>query len=421
MALGRSKKRMDTLQFLTHIAILLLIGIACSMLAKRLRIPQILLLVFAGIGLSRLTREGQPYFQFDPGFLMSISVLTLVMLVFDGSSRFKLRTLDSLAMYSLRVVILFAVFNILFLAAAASFIFDVTNLFLCLIFAAVMSGTDAGSVMSLFKGSSSKVIEMLKVESVLNTPLMVLIPFILLDLMELGTGSFNSILEQAQPFLQQIITGVGTGVVVGLIIFRAMRRYHHDSLSPIILVASTLLTYILAENLGGNGVLAISELGVFFGNFYVKGKEAMQEFSQTLAGSLEILVFMLIGFIIPIDITLDFFLKSLLLFMIMLILRSAAIWIAFYNDHLNAKEKVFMSLNCAEGIGVAVVAFMLSRETISKYVVTGSGDLMLQSTMLSTLPGADDILMLMVLFMIYSIIISAVASRFSGFFLGKEE
>ena len=88
---------------------------------------------------------------------------------------------------------------------------------LSLLFAAVMSGTDPGAVLSLFQAKSNKITEILKFESVINTPFIVLIPFILLDLMEFESAFLTNFLGQFFSFLQQIITGVGTGVVIAMV------------------------------------------------------------------------------------------------------------------------------------------------------------------------------------------------------------
>ncbi|MBN2423353.1 cation:proton antiporter [Candidatus Woesearchaeota archaeon] len=410
---------MNPLQYLTDLTVVLLIGLICGMISRKLQLPNMLLLLLAGMGLSRLKYNGNLVFDFSHGFLISISVLTLVMIVFDGSSRFKLKELNTFSKFALKVVIIFLILNLTILGVATSYLFNIKNVFLCLIFAAVMSGTDPGAVLTLFKNSTNKVIELLKIESVLNTPIIVLIPFIILDLMELNVNVFSTFVEQVNPFLQQIITGVGTGIVIGIIVFRAMKKFYSENLSPLILITAALLTYILAESLGGNGVLGVSILGIFFGNFYVKEKEVLQEFSSMLASSLEILVFILIGFIVPISIGVDFFLKSMLLFILLIFLRFIAIYLAYLNDHINLKEKIFMSLNATKGIAVAVVAFILSKEKISKYILQ-DGVRTLTSFDLIEINGTSTLITLMILFIIYSMILASISTKFSKYFIRKK-
>ncbi len=410
---------MEPLQYLSNLSLLFLIGILLSFISSKLKVPNILLLLLTGLGLAQIRYQGSTIFAFSPNFLISISVLTLVMIVFDGSSRFKLRELDSLSKYALRLVIFFLFMNMFILSVATSFLFDIQNAILCLIFAAVMSGTDPGSVMSLFKSTSNKILDLLKIESVLNTPIIVLIPFILLDLMQFEVSVLSTFIQQINPFLQQVITGVGTGVVIGLLVFRGMKKFYSEKLSPLILITAALFTYILSETLGGNGVLGVSILGVFFGNFYVKEKEVLQEFSTMLSSSLEILVFLLIGFIVPINITLDFLLKSLLLFLIMILLRMISVFMIHLDGQATIKERIFMGLNCSKGIAVAVVAFILLNEDVKKTFFL-NGQQIVQMIPLVDFPGTTDIITLMVLFMLYSIILASVTSVFSEFFIKKK-
>ena len=216
--------------------------------------------------------------------------------------------------------------------------------------------------------------------------------------------------------MQQIITGLGTGVFFGIIVFRFMRKFYSDKLSPLTLITSSLLTYILAENLGGNGVLAVTVFGIFFGNVRVKKKLELKGFSTMLSKVLEILVFILIGFLLPINIGLPFIIRSLLLFAIMIILRFATLEIIYLHGDLNLKERIFMSLNCSKGIAVAVVAFILSNYVLNLPVIV-EGVKTINQVPLITYAGGKIILDLMILFLLYSIILSSLMAKFSQYFI----
>ncbi|MBN1503123.1 cation:proton antiporter [Candidatus Woesearchaeota archaeon] len=399
---------MEPLVFLTNLTVLLLIGLICGVVSRKLKIPNMLLLILSGIFLSNMTINSQPIVQLSQGFLLSTSILTLVMLVFDGSSRFKLKELDTYSELAVKTVVVFLVLNLLILSTAVYFLFNLQNPLIALLFAAVMSGTDPGSVLTLFKTKSNRIVEILKFESVINTPIIVLIPFLILDLIKLEVNIVSEFLDRIVPFLQQIITGVGTGIVVGIVVFKFMKKVYSKQLSPLTMITAALLTYILAEQLGGNGVLAVTVLGVFFGNIYVKEKESLQEFSSMLSNSLEILVFILVGFILSISVEPMFILKSILLFVIMIAIRFIAMQIVYLEDHMNFKERLFMAVNCTKGIAVAVVAFMLSKSVI-KY----RGEM----TDLILISGMSEVISLMVLFIIYSIILSSIFVRFSKKFI----
>ena len=220
-----------------------------------------------------------------------------------------------------------------------------------------MSGTDPAAVLSMLKNVKNNVFEFLELEALLNTPLVVLLPFIILDLKralkdELVISTF---IEQLAPLLQQFVVGIGSGVLVGLIMFKFMRRQYSVVLSPLAVVTSALLAYIIAENMGGNGVLAVTSMGLLFGNVYLKQKFQLQEFASVFSNSLEILVFVLIGIMIAIPFSFEFFIKSIMLFIFYLLIRFSAIMFSLRGMNFTFKEKVFMSLSVQKGIAVAVV------------------------------------------------------------------
>jgi len=388
------------LPLLTYLAIILLVGLLTSIVSQKLRIPNILLLLFIGIGLGRMNYKGSPLIEFPELFMTGISILALVMIVFDSSSRFSLKKVDYFSVHTLWLSIVFLVFNLIFLTALTMLIFNVESIFLALVFAALMSGTSPAVVLSMFKNVKNKVFDFLGLESLLNTPLVVLIPFIILDLKtalkdELIIATF---IDQLVPLLQQFVVGVGAGVLIGLIMFKFMRKAYSVVLSPLAVITSALLAYTIAENLNGNGVLAVTSMGLLFGNVYLKQKFQLKEFASVFSNSLEILVFVLIGIVITIPYSIDFLIKSLILFILYLLIRFSSIIFSLRGMNFTFKEKIFMSLNVQKGIAVAVVVFSIATLNIE---------------------GIQIILNLTLTFMLYSIILSSVVLRMVKFFVNN--
>jgi len=85
---------MEALFYLTSLAILLVIGILCTILSEKLKLPNILLLLIAGIIIGHINYNGQALIEFSPIFLTCMGILALVMIIFDSSSRLKLKEFD---------------------------------------------------------------------------------------------------------------------------------------------------------------------------------------------------------------------------------------------------------------------------------------------------------------------------------------
>lgn len=388
----------DALSILTGIALVLLGGLIVTIISNKLKISNVLLLIILGMGFRAINYNGAPIFEFSSTFLLAISILALAMITFDGASRFKLKEVDEFSGDAVKVFLWFVFTNIILITTFTLVLFfpdfSIKYIIISLIFAVMMAATDPAAIFSMMKGKINKVIEVLEIESIINTPFIVIIPFVLLDFLD-ATGSgqlFNSFIEQIVPFIQQIIVGVGTGVVVGIIIFKAMKKVYHHQLSPLAIIVATLLAYVMAENLGGNGVLSVATMGLLFGNVYVKEKFFLKEFSSIFSNSLEILVFVMIGFIVAIDFTTSFFINSTILFIILVLARWFAITFALREKGYELKEKLFMTFNMPKGIAVAAVVFSLSMRSIE---------------------GLSVIIDLVLIFMIYSLILSTVVDLFA--------
>jgi len=273
------------------------------------------------------------------------------------------------------------------------------NLFYALVFSSIISGTDPASVFIMLQNKSNKVLEFLRIEGILNTPIIVLLPFILLDVLNQLLNKTSITLEaHLAAILTQILVGIGAGIVVGIIFFKGMKRFSQQT-SGLTLICSALLAFILAENLGGNGVLAVAVLGFMFGAFYISKKEVLQEFNGMLSNSLEILVFIILGFIVQINMNLTFILNSFLIFLLLIITRFIAFTLTLPKDKYSIKEKIFMTLIMPKGIAVAVLIVALSFLENPQIII-------INNLLLATL--------------LYSLIISTIVSKFSEKFINMK-
>lgn len=406
---------MAAIEIVTGLTVVLLLGLLVSLISKRLRIPNVLFLLVLGFVLGLFTMGGKQLFYFEPDLLLGLSIIALAIIVFYGASSFEFRALDSNSTVVLRLVSIFLVLNLGVLTIVFNWLsfgyFSLSTVLLSVIFAALMSGTDAATVLSIFKDKTNNVLDFLKIEAVFNTPLTVLIPFLILDLLENIHFDQNSVVNtlaiSISPFLLNILVGIGAGVLVGLIMLRALRKFYHASLSPVIMVTSALLSYVLAENLSGNGVIAAATLGMFFGNFAIRQKESLQEFNLQLSSILEILVFVMVGLIININLQPIALFQAFILFLIMVIIRWVSLLLSLPKDQFSHRERTFIILNMPKGLAVAVVILTIG--------VTLLNNATLASTVLAD--GLQQVLDMAVLVTILSLIVTSIMSILSKKFI----
>ncbi len=315
--------------------------------------------------------------------MSSLAILALALIVFDGTARIRLRELDTFSVRAINLVVVFTVLLLTLFSTAVHYILG-TPWWISILFAAVMTGTSAEAVLpSAGKGKAGTLI---KLESVFNDTVNVVLPFLIVDLIQNVTSqNFSGIMTQLTPVIMQIIVGIGTGVFTGIILFKLVQHVYAEVYSPLAVIVAALLAYVLAENLGGSGVLSVTALGLFFGNAYVKEKITLLSVESVIAKALYILVFILAGLVINIPLTREFFFTSATLFGIYCAIRFLAVWLSTRST--NVHDLIYMTLATSKGITTTAVLFALSTLNIQ---------------------GIGMLLEMAFAFILYSIIISAI-------------
>ncbi|MBD3304200.1 hypothetical protein GF343_03575 [Candidatus Woesearchaeota archaeon] len=395
----------EALSILTAISVVLLIGVLFSLLAKRLNLPEILVLILVGIVFGFLTYQGKPLIQFPTTFLTAVSLLALALIVFDSSSKLRLKELDTFSIKALKFVGILTVLSLVVFTLATKLLLGIP-IVLALLFVTITLGTSPDIVLSILQEAKNKVIAILKLESVFNTPLNVLLPFVIIDFTQ-GQSQISGVVELIVPFLTKFVVGIGAGIFVGIILFKVMQKRYSPLYSPLAVIIASLLAYVLAENLHGNGVLAVITLGIFFGNVSVREKAEVLSVESVLTKAFFIFVFILLGLTIKIPLTAEFFIRSLLLFAAYLLVRYIAVIASFRKEKLKPREIWFITLNAPKGISTAAVVFLLAI-----YNTPGT---------IYYIPGISIVLDVTLAFILYSIILSTVVSSFKDkFFIAKK-
>ncbi len=388
----------DALTIITTIAVLLFVGVVCSWISSKIKIPDVLLLLITGILFGATSYKGQPLIQFPELFLISIAILALALIVFDSTARWRIKELDALSLQAMKITIVTIIFQIILFSLAAYYLLGIAG-WLAILFATILCGTGPEVLLPLVT-KKNKALSILKLESLFNTPLTVIFPFIVIELMQNVKGQLmTSLIDQLVPFIMKFIVGLGAGVFVGIILFKIMQKSYTSVYSSLAVIIAALLSYVLAENLGGSGVLAVTALGLFFGKTLEKQRETLLSVEGALAKALYILVFILLGLIVHLPLTKEFILNSLMMFGIYLLIRFIAILVSMRKEH-NLKEKIFLTLNSPKGIATATVVFIIAVYNIE---------------------GMRLILDMTLAIVLYSLVLSSIIMALNKFFIGQND
>jgi len=351
---------MAALPVLTSLGLVLLLGVICVFISNKMRVPSMLLLLASGILIGYLELDGRQILNLPQEFYASLGIVAAILILFEGAANYDFRKMDSVSSLSLNLIMVFLLINAVFMTIAIHLIGGV-DLRAAVLFAIIMVGTSQDIVKSLFNDMSTKLMHILRWESSLNTALVILLSFIMLDFVEtvnLPIMLFQ-VVNQLVEFAQLIIVGLGAGVLVGLVVFRAMRQLYSKQLSPIALVSASLLTFALAEHLGGDGIVAVSTLALVFGNIAIKKRQHLDEFIVSFGSFFHVLIFVLLGVLIRVPWNSQFAITSITLYVIFLLVRYVSLALVFKGD-FNYKQYLFMALNIPKGVATAVILFILA-------------------------------------------------------------
>lgn len=390
---------MQSLMLLTNLSVVLVVGVLAAILAERLRIPRILALLIAGVVLGVLRYNNQQLITFPESFIVVMALLTLILVVFEGTSRIRIREVDKPSSKALKLVLVNIVLNLVLLTPIIILLFlhsfDIRNILIASSFSILASGTDVAAVFAILQKKSYKTkkwFDILKIESIINTPIVVVIPLIILEVVKniSSEGFVNAFITQLPNVVQSFVVGLGSGVFVGIIIIKALRHTHKVLTAQLGLLTAAIVTYVLSENFQGDGVIAVATLGIMFATVSMRHKEEIRRFNTTASLLFEIIVFTLLGLVIPLPKTGLFLFLSLTIFGVLLVIRLLSVHISLSKE-ANPREKLFLALESPKGIAVGVVTL---------------------SILFSNIIGVRILSSLILSFIIYSLVLSSIVSLY---------
>lgn len=141
------------------------------------------------------------------------------------------------------------------------------NYIYCLLFGALISPTDPIAVLGILKEANApKKLEVKIVgESLFNDGVGVVVFLVIFKIAQKGIGSVDAG-EVGLLFLEEVVGGIGLGLVTGWLTFRLMKVIDHYETEVIITLALVMGLSGLAHYLHVSGPLAVVVAGIFIGN-----------------------------------------------------------------------------------------------------------------------------------------------------------
>lgn len=343
------------------IAALVGVGILLHHPSRTFGIPS--LLIFMGVGLT--LGNGEFNFVYDDLALTSlVGSIALNIIVFVGGLNTPMANVRVAYKEGGILSTLGVMLTTLILAFLVSFVLDLP-LLLCLLFAAIVSSTDAAAVFSILQSKKLKLKEktdtILEFESATNDPV-ALILVVLLTEMALSSDAAVSLGSIGIELFIQIFSAL---VIAGLVGALSVWLLNHIKLEeygliPVFILCGFVLATYGAEFVGGNILLASYVYGVVVGNGVKRGREVSKHFFNSVSWLAQALMFIVLGLqIFPQQLFDVFWLSLIPALMLVFVARPLAVQLCYLLfPKATWKKRLFISAIGLKGATPIVFALI---------------------------------------------------------------
>jgi len=350
------------------IAALIGVGILLHHPSRTFGIPS--LLIFMGVGL--LFGNGEFNFVYDNFALTSlVGGVALNIIVFVGGLNTSTESVRIAYREGGILSTLGVLLTTLFFSLLLSLVLDLSFIH-CLLFAAIVSSTDAAAVFSILQSKKIKLKEqtdtVLEFESATNDPI-ALILVVLLTSLALAPDTPISAAQVSIELAEQIFIALFIAFIVGRVSVWLLNhiKLEEYGLIPVFILASFVLATYGSESAGGNILLASYVVGVVIGNRLNRGKEITKHFFSSLSWLAQALMFIALGLQIFPHQLFHVFLSSLLpAVMLIFVARPLAVQICYlFFPKASWKKRLYISSIGLKGATPLVFALIPAAAGVS--------------------------------------------------------
>jgi potassium/hydrogen antiporter len=284
-------------------AIILAVGTLCGLLARKLKLPDVVVFLVTGL----LVGPGALGI-IDVGASSTLNQIILIFgssyILFDGGASLRFKVLKDVWITIVTMSTLGVVISALATAVFAFYILHVPVI-VALLLGACLASTDPATLVPVFRQIKIKdrVAQTVMSESAFNDAMGAIVTFAVLGV-AMGQGEF-SLSHSLLDLLKQAGIGIILGGVLG---YLAAMFIAHEKLgflseyAPLVTLMAVIGAYLSADGLNASGFMAVFVFGMMIGNkdsfgFAMKEHELrqMEEFVMTTALIMRMFIFILLG------------------------------------------------------------------------------------------------------------------------------
>jgi cell volume regulation protein A len=340
----------------------LLLSVLGAVLARRVRVP--VLVLFLGLGML-LGSDGPGGIYFDDAALTrTIGVLGLIAILFEGGLTADWRQVRRVLVPALLLSTVGVVITAAIVGVAARWLFDLSWPASFLL-GAVVGSTDAAAVFATlrFVNLQRRTASLLEAESGLNDPAAVALTLGLIAWLTKPAYGFDDI---ALLLVRQLGLGAVVGISLGWLASRTLPRLPSElaPFAPVASVAAASLAYGVAAELGASGFLSVYIVALFIGNTPMPLRRAIVAFHEGLAFLAQVALFIVLGLLVfPSQLGAVAVSALALAVVLTLVARPAAVVVSTIGQGFGRRERVFLSWAGLRGaVPIVLATFALSEQ-----------------------------------------------------------
>ena len=340
------------------IGVLLVLSIFLSKFTAKIGVPSLVIFLFIGLTFdaSNLIHPSLASYQ----LVQYVSIFSLIIIMFSGGLDTDLDVMRPIAKKGISLATIGVFVTAISMGLIIHFVFKF-DLMLSLLLGSIVSSTDAAAVFSIFNSSKihlkNDLDKILELESATNDPM----AYILVSsFIYIISNPAVSPMDLVILFVKSLVLGILAGLILGKVFAEILSRIYLsvEGLYPVLLFASAILSFAVAEIVGGNGFLAVYIAALVIGDYKIKFKSDQLSFFDGLAWLMQIIMFIMLGaFTTPDELVFvlvpAFFISIILIF----VSRPLAVLISLAPFRMGLRPKAFLAWSGVKGAVPIVFAF----------------------------------------------------------------
>ncbi|HET7767074.1 MAG TPA: cation:proton antiporter [Burkholderiales bacterium] len=351
--------------------VILLCGIAASLLSRKIKVPDVALYLLVGV-LAGPEALGAVHVSAGSVANQLLLIFGSCYILFDGGASLRLRVLKEVWI----TIVLLATLGVLATAAvtavAAQWALGVPFMTALLLGAAIAS-TDPATLVPIFRQVRirERVAQTVMSESAFNDATGAIMTFAVLGV-AMGTGEF-SISAAIADLAKQSAIGITAGAVLGYLAVLFIGHQRVGFLAehaPVVSLMAVIASFLAADSMQASGFMAVFVFGIVVGNrdalgFRMSGNEErrLEEFVATTALLMRMFIFILLGAQVDFTLMQRYLAPGIgVVLAFMLIARPVAVLVCALPDRRakwTLREMLFMCWTRETGVIPAALAGLL--------------------------------------------------------------